>query len=146
MKESFDMLENVQISKRAITRLFVAAVVMVVAGAVIGTAVVIVALADGAIALGGPQLIAIDPGPVAGAVIGLVVASGLAGAGTVAAFAAWAGALLNTWRLEDKRWFTALAALGLVSFGWIALFAYVASGPDSTAPRPKRMTVAPAGD
>ncbi len=130
------MLEKFQaftISKPAITRLFKVAVAFVVVGAVGATAIVIWALANGAIAIGGPQFVTVNASSVAGAIVGLVIASLLTGIGTVAAVASWAGALLNTSRLEDKTWFSALLALGLVSLGWAAMIAYVLRGPDSTA-------------
>jgi hypothetical protein len=130
------MLEKFQtltMSKPAITRLFKVAITFVVAGTVSGTAVVIWALANGAIGIGGPQFVTVNAGPVAGALVGLIIASLLTGIGTVAAVVSWAGALLNTARLEDKAWFSALLVLGLISLGWLAMIAYVLRGPDSTA-------------
>jgi hypothetical protein len=126
----FQKFETFSMSKQAIVRLFKTAIAFVIAGAVVGTAVTIWALANGAIALGGPTFITIDPGTVAGALVGFAVASLLAGAGTAAAFVSWAGALVNTARLEDKTWFSTLLVLGLVSLGWLAMFAYALKGPD----------------
>ncbi len=128
------MFERMQMSKSTITRLFGVAVVLVMAGAVTGTAAVIAAVANGAITIGGSQLVSFDAGAIAGAIVGLVVASLLGGAGSIAAIAAWAGALMNTYRLADKTWFYALLGSGLVSLGWVALIAYVFRGPDSAAP------------
>lgn len=127
-----EKLENLSVSKPAITRVFKVAVALIVAGFAGSIAVVLWALVNGAVAFGGPQFVTIDTGPLAGAIAGLIVASLLTGIGTAAAVVAWAGALLNTARLEDKSWFTALLALGLVSFGWVAMIAYVLYGPDST--------------
>lgn len=124
------MFEQIEMSKPTITRLFVVAIAFVVAGSVGGTAVVIGGLANGAVAFGGSQLITLDPGPLAGTVVGLVVASLLTAIGTLAAVASWAAALLNTYRLEDKTWFVGLLVLGLVSLGWLAMIAYVVKGPD----------------
>ncbi|HEX4897307.1 MAG TPA: hypothetical protein VFV53_03000 [Candidatus Limnocylindrales bacterium] len=133
-------------SKVAVTRLFVAAVALVVAGAAIGIVAVVVALANGAVAFGGPQIVTVNGGPVAGAVAALIVASLVAGAGAIAAIAAWLGALWNTWQLEDKTWFTTLLVLGVVSLGWVAMVAYLLRGPDSTAPRAVQFgDAAPAG-
>ncbi len=126
------MFEKFEMSKRAITRLFKVAVAFVVAGSVSGTAVVIVALANGAVGFGGSQFISIDPGPFAGAVVGLIVASLLTAVGTIAAVASWTAALLNTSRLDDKTWFVTVLVLGLVSLGWVAMIAYVLKGPDGT--------------
>jgi hypothetical protein len=129
----FKQFDSFAVSKRAITNLFKAAIALVVAGAVSGTIVAIAALANGAVAFGGPAFVTINPGPFAGAVVGLLAASLLTAAGSIAAVISWAGALLNTSRLEDKTWFTGLLVSGLVSLGWVATFAYVVRGPDSTA-------------
>jgi hypothetical protein len=136
------MLANLQVSKSSITRLFMISAVFVAAGAVIGTAAVITALANGAISIGGTPFISLDPGQIAGAVVWLVVASILAALGTVGAMASWAAALLNTSRLEDKTWFSMILGLGLVSFGWVAMFLYVLRGPDSTQPARRTSSVA----
>ncbi|HEU4919235.1 MAG TPA: hypothetical protein VFT20_05800 [Candidatus Limnocylindrales bacterium] len=125
------MLDTFELSKPAVTRLFGVAVALVVAGAVIGIVAVIGGLANGAVALGGPQVVTINAGPVAWTIAGLVAASSCGAAGTITAIAAWAGALLNTYRLEDKTWFLALLVTGLISLGWVAMFAYVFAGPDS---------------
>ena len=129
-----ERFENLSVSKLAITRVFKVAVALIVAGSAGSIAVVIWALVNGPVAFGGPQSVTVDAGPVAGAIVGLIVASLLAGIGTAAAVVAWAGALLNTARLEDKAWFSALLVLGLISLGWVALIAYVLYGPDSTQP------------
>jgi hypothetical protein len=128
----FEGFGSFVMSRRAITRLFKVAIALVIASAVSGTVVVIVALANGAVAFGGSTVVTINPGPFAGAVVGLIVASLLTAIGTIAAVIAWAGALLNTYRLEDKTWFSTLLVSGLVSLGWIAMLAYVLRGPDST--------------
>ncbi len=125
-------LEKFSMSKPAITRLFKAAIAFVVAGSVSGTAVAIWALANRAITLGGSPFVTFNPATVAGAIVGLVIASVLTGVGTIAAIVAWVGALANTARLEDKTWFTTLLVSGLVRFGWIAMIAYVVRGPDGT--------------
>jgi hypothetical protein len=136
----FEKFQHLTVSKRTVSRLFKVAVGFVVVGGVSGTAIVIAALANGAVAFGGPQFITVNPGPFAAAIVGLIVASLLTSIGTVAAVVSWAGALLNTSRLDDKRWFAALLVAGLVSLGWLALIAYVLEGPDST-----NLTSAPAG-
>ncbi len=133
----FQILEKVSMSKSRITTLMKIAIAFVVAGGASGAAVVIVALANGAVTFGGAQLVAIDPATVVGAVVGVGVASTLVGIGTAIAVAAWVGALLNTARLQDKAWFAALLVLGLVSLGWVAMIAYVLRGPDgSVGPAP----------
>jgi hypothetical protein len=125
------MFEKFEMSKARISLLFKIAVAFVVAGAVSGAAVLIAALANGAIAFGGPHIVTINPGPIAEAIVGLSIASVLTGVGTCVAIASWVGALVNTWRLEDKTWFVALLVLGLASLSWVAVIAYVLRGPDS---------------
>jgi hypothetical protein len=121
-------------SKTTVTRLFGAAIALVVAGLAVGIVGVVVALANGAVAFGGSQIVTVEGGPFAGAVAALIVASLITAAGGVAAIASWLGALRNTWRLDDKTWFTTLLVLGVVSLGWVAMIAYLLKGPDSTAP------------
>ena len=118
-------------SKATITLLFGAAVVAVVAGTIIGIAAVVTGLANGAVALGGPQGVTLNGDALAGMIAARAVASLLIAAGTVAAVACWVSALLNTSHLEDKTWFAVLLVLGLVSLGWVAVIAYVVAGPDS---------------
>jgi hypothetical protein len=126
------MLEKLEVSKPAITRLFGVAITLVVAGVVTGTVGVIAALANGAVAFGGPQFVTINVGSAAWAIAALLAASLCGAVGTVAAIASWAGALRNTSRLEDKTWFLVLLVSGLISLGWIAMIAYALRGPDST--------------
>ena len=45
------------------------------------------------------------------------------------------GALLNTWQLDEKMWFSSLLAGGLLGLGVVAMIAYVVAGPDGTAER-----------
>jgi len=129
------MFDTITMSKATITRLFAGSAILVATGALIGTAAVIAARLNGAVTLGGDPFISIDPGQVAGAIVWLVVASIVAAIGTLGAIVSWAGALLNTYRLEDKTWFVSILGLGLVSLGWVAMFAYVLRGPDSTTAR-----------
>ncbi len=125
-------IQKFDMSKPAITRLFKVAIAFVVAGSVSGTAVAIWALANGAITLGGSAFVSFNPATVAGALVGLVIASLLTGMGAIAATVSWVGALANTARLENKTWFTTLLVSGLVSFGWVAMIAYILRGPDSS--------------
>jgi hypothetical protein len=120
-------------SKTTITRLFVAAVGAVIAGIVVGIAATVAGLANGAVVLGGPQFASLNGDVLAWTIAARVIGSLVIGAGIAAAIAAWVGALLNTYRLEDKSWFAALLFLGLVSLGWVAMIAYVFAGPDSLA-------------
>ena len=125
--------EIIRMSKKGVTRLFVAAVVAVGVGLVLGVAALWAALASDAIDVGGSNFIDVNGGSGAWIALGLIIVASLAMlAGSVAAVVSWIGALLNTWQLEDKMWFAALLALGLLGFGVVAMIAYVFAGPDGT--------------
>jgi hypothetical protein len=126
-------IEMIRMSKKKITRLFVAAVVAVGAGLVLGFAALGTALATDAIDFGGSYVIDVNGGSGAWTALGLVIVGSLVIlGGTVAAVVSWLAALLNTWQLEDKMWFWSLLALGLLGFGVVAMIAYVVAGPDGT--------------
>jgi len=87
----------------------------------------------------------------------MVVGFALAAAGGVAQLAAWIGALVNTYQLEDRAWFIVLLAGGLLGLGFglvgcAAMVAYVVAGPDAMAverspaqtPASRPATLAPA--
>jgi hypothetical protein len=134
-------IEMIRMSKKNITRLFVAAVVAVGAGLVLGFAALGTALATDAIDFGGSNVIDVNGGSGAWTALGLVIVGSLVIlGGTVAAVVSWLGALLNTWQLEDKMWFWSLLALGLLGFGVVGMIAYVVAGPDGT-----KQSVAPPG-
>ena len=118
-------------SKRSVTRLFVGAVVAFGAGLVLCFVALGSALASDAVDLGGSRLVHVNGGAGAWTALALAIVGSLVTlVGTVAAAISWLGALLNTWELEDKRWFASLLALGLLGFGVVAMVAYVTSGPD----------------
>ena len=119
-------------SKATVSRLFVAASVVVVAGLVIGLTALVVALVSGVVALGGRDVVAVNPAALAGMLVWLAIAALVIASGAVAALASWIGALLNTAQLEDKTWFAVLLVLGVFSFGWLAMIAYVVAGPDGS--------------
>lgn len=124
-------IETIRMSKKNVTRLFVAAIVTVCAGVALGCAALWGALASDAIDLGGSDVIDVNGGSGAWTALGLAIVGSLAIlVGTVAAVASWIAALLNTWQLEDKAWFGSLLALGVLGFGVIAMIAYVFAGPD----------------
>ena len=129
-------------SKTTITWLFVAAIAAVCAGIIIGIAATFEGLANHAVVLGGPQVVSVNGEVLAWTIAARAIASLVIAAGSVAAIAAWVGALVNTYRLEDKTWFAALLLLGLVSMGWVAMIVYVAAGPDSLAREATSVTVA----
>lgn len=136
-------IEMIRMSKESVTRLFVGATVAVVAGVVLGVAALWAALATDAIDLGGSTYIDVNGGSgawtaLALVIVGLLVMLG----GTIAAVVSWIGALLNTWQLEDKLWFGALLAGGLLGVGVIAMIAYVVAGPDGTTQSVARPRIA----
>ena len=122
-------------SKTTVTRLFVGANVAIVVGAVLALGTVVSALANGVITIGGPNVVTIDGEVFGGAFGWLLLAALVLAGGALATVASFVGALLNTWQLDDKTWFIALLALGLFSFGWVAMVAYVVAGPDGDLTR-----------
>lgn len=120
-------------SKAAITRLFLAGVAAAAIGALVVLVAVASALASGLLVLGGPAVVALNGSVAWSLVAPLLIGSVAIGAGAIAGVISWVGALLNTVRLEDRTWFAALLVLGLCSFGWLAMVAYVLAGPDGTS-------------
>ena len=129
-------------SKATITRLFLGAIVALAVGLVVGLATVVTAIAGGVVTIGGPAVVSVDGEVFAESLPWLLIAALVFVLGEIAALTSWIGALLNTWQLEDKTWFVALLVLGLVSFGWVAMAAYVLAGPDAMSPRVARPGVA----
>ena len=126
-------IETFRMSKKNIARLFVGATVAVVAGVVLGIAALWAALASDAIDLGGSNYIDVNGGSGAWTALALVIVGSMVMlGGTIAAVVSWIGALLNTWQLEDKLWFGALLAGGLLGLGVVVMIAYVVAGPDGT--------------
>jgi hypothetical protein len=79
----------------------------------------------------------------------MVVGFTMAAAGGVAQLAAWIGALVNTYQLEEKAWFFALLAGGLLGLGFgliqfAAMVAYLVAGPDAMALQPPERPTASA--
>jgi hypothetical protein len=136
-------IEMFRMSKKSVTRLFVGATVAVVAGVVLGVAALWAALASDAIDLGGSSYIDVNGGSGAWTALALVIVGSLVMlGGTIAAVVSWIGALLNTWQLDDKLWFGALLAGGLLGVGVLAMIAYVVAGPDSTTQSVARPRIA----
>ena len=136
-------IEMFRMSKKNVTRLFLGAIVAVVAGVVLGIAALSAALASDAIDLGGSDYIDVNGGSGAWTALGLVIVGSLVAlGGTLAAVVSWIGALLNTWQLEDKLWFGSLLAGGLLGLGVVAMIAYVVAGPDGTKQSVARPSIA----
>jgi H+/Cl- antiporter ClcA len=133
------------VSKVTVTRVFLGSVVAVIAGAVLAFAAVWIAYANGAFVMSGPDVVGVQPTPYAWTIAGLGVVAALAMiAGFIGGLVSWIGALLNTAQLEDKTWFIVLLVLGLVSFGLVAMIAYVIAGPDGTEQHTAQALHAPA--
>ena len=133
-------------SKTAITRLFIGSIVAVCAGVLLAIAALTAAFAGGGILMDGPDVVGIANPQFAWPLIALIVVAGLTIAGgAIGGLVAWIGALLNTAQLEDKVWFILLLVLGLLSFGFVAMVAYVIAGPDGTARRDPAATMHPGG-
>jgi hypothetical protein len=126
-------------SKPTITRLFVGGIVAIFAGLIVGLFAGILAFGSTQVVTDGPDVTAFHATPFAWTMIAVATVGFLAVVGgAVAGLVAWIGALINTAQLDDKLWFIVLLVLGLFSFGFFAMVAYVIAGPDSTEQLPVR--------
>lgn len=130
------------ISKSTITKFFVASVIALAGGSILAVTLVIIAYANGALIMNGPDVVGIHTSAfgwstIVLAAVGIIAMIG----GAIGQFVAWIGAVLNTSRLEDKTWFIVLLVLGLLSFGFVAMLVYLVGGPDGTAPDPAPGTI-----
>ncbi len=79
----------------------------------------------------------------------MIVGFAVAAAGCAVDLVAWIGALINTYQVYDKTWFIVLLAGGIVGLavalvGFAAMLAYVIAGPDGTSARRAEELQAPA--
>ena len=127
-------------SKSTVTRLFIASLLALAGGLVLGFVAVLLGYSNGAFVMNGPDVVGVQSTAMAWTVAALVVIGILAIiGGVIGQFVAWIGAVLETAQLEDKTWFLALLLLGVLSFGFLAMLAYVIAGPDgATAPATQR--------
>lgn len=75
----------------------------------------------------------------------MIVGLAVAAAGGIAQLAAWIGALVNTYQLQDKTWFVVLLVGGLLGLtvgliGFATMVAYLVAGPDGQTIRSLRET------
>jgi hypothetical protein len=122
-------------TKSTITKFFIGGIVAVVAGLIVAAAAVWAAFAAGEFVMDGPDVTGVRFTAFGWSMVGLMIVGGFSMmGGAIAGLVAWIGALINTAQLQDKAWFVLLLVLGLLSFGFIAMVAYVIAGPDSTQP------------
>jgi hypothetical protein len=120
-------------TKSTVTKIFVGSLIAITGGVVLLAAGLWLAYANGTFIMRGPDVVGIHPSAFTWSMAGLAIVGILAVVGgALAQFVAWIGAVLNTSRLEDKTWFIVLLALGLLSFGFIAMLVYLVAGPDGT--------------
>lgn len=121
-------------TKHTVTSLFVGSLLAIVCGPILAFVAIWAAYANGALVMNGPDVTGIQSTFFAGAMVVLMIIGVLALiGGAIGQFVAWIGAVINTARLEEKTWFIVLLVLGLLSFGLVAMLAYVFAGPDGTA-------------
>jgi hypothetical protein len=142
--------------KTTITKMWIAGLIVLVAGLLVGGVSVGLMLAFGgsfspAATGNGQDFVPRFDGffwtTVGFTVVGFTVAL----VGSIIQLAAWIGALVNTYQLEDKAWFIGLligGLLGLASgiIGFAAMIAYIVAGPDgmrTQAPQMPMYTPAP---
>lgn len=123
----------IELTKPNVTRVFVGSLLAIFGGLILMFAAMWAAYANGALVMDGPNVTGVETSffGVSMVVLSIVGCVAMVG-GIIGQFVAWIGAVLNTSHLEDKTWFIVLLVLGLLSFGFIAMIAYVIAGPDGT--------------
>lgn len=140
-------------SKASITRMWIAGLIVLVAGLAMGGISLGLMLANGgtwvpAASGSGSDFIPTINGFFWTTIGFMIVGFTIAAAGGIVQLAAWIGALVNTYQIEDKAWFIVLLAggiLGLVSgvFGFAVMVAYLVAGPDGMSAGRTRIAPAP---
>ena len=140
-------------SKFTITRIWIAGLIALAAGLIVGGAGLGLLLAYGghfapAVIGSGYDFIPTINGYFWVMISLMVVGFTVAAAGGVVQLAAWIGALVNTYQLADKAWFIVLFATGLLGLGFglvgfAGMIAYVIAGPDGMAVEQSRTPLTP---
>lgn len=126
-------------SKATVVRIFVGSVLALFGGLFLSFAAMIAASATGALVMSGPDVTGVENSAFGWSMVGLAIVGFIAMVGgAIGQLLAWIGAVINTAQLPDKTWFVVLLILGLLSFGFVAVLAYVLVGPDGTVPSSSR--------
>ena len=133
-------------SKTTVTRLFIGSGIALVAGAILAVAAIWLAIANDVFVMSGPDIVGIHGSTLGWSLVGIGIVGGMAVVGgAIGGLLSWIGALLNTWRLDDKTWFAVLLLLGIFNLGFFAMVAYLIAGPDGTDSPARQGAQAPAG-
>jgi hypothetical protein len=135
-------------SKSSVVKLWLGGMVAIAVGLVAAGAAVALMLAYGGTFSPAPSGEGYDFVPRTDAffwsmVTAIVAGGALATVGALVGLVAWVAALINSFQLPDKTWFTVTLVLGLVGFvmmpfGLIAMLLYVIGAPDGyEAKRPQ---------
>ena len=127
-------------SKNSVTRMWIAGLIVLVAGLAIGGISLGLMLANGgtwqpAVSGEGSDFVPTLNGFFWTTVGFMIAGFTVAAVGSVIQLAAWIGALINTYQFEDKAWFIVLLAGGLLGLvfglaGFAVMVAYLVAGPD----------------
>lgn len=153
-------------TKSAISKIWIAGLIAIVAGLIVGGVSLGLMLANGghyvpAASGNGYDFIPRLDGYFWTTIIFMIGGFTVVAAGGIAQLVAWIGALVNTYPLQDRTWFVVLLAGGLIglAFGltqFAVMIAYLIAGPDGSAERqpqfpqqapqgPRSSTLAPTG-
>jgi hypothetical protein len=136
-------LEEIEMTKSTVTKTWIGGLVVLALGLIVAGVSIALMLAYGGTFTAAPSGNGYDFVPRYDAffatMVTLIVAGGIAAtAGGLVQLVAWIGALVNTYRLQDKTWFVVLLLGGLLGFafgliGFAAMVAYLMAGPDGMA-------------
>ena len=135
-------------TKLGITRMWLAGLIVLVVGLLIGGVSLGLMLANGgtwepAASGSGSDFVPTINGFFWTTVGFMIAGFTIAAVGSVIQLAAWIGALVNTYQLEDKAWFIVLLAGGLLGLafglvGFAVMVAYLVAGPEGAPERALR--------
>ena len=100
-------------SKSTVTRVFIAGLIAVAAGAILIIAAVSLAFVGNVFITSGRDVVDVRPSALAWSLLGLGIVGGVGViGGLITGLVAWIGALLNASQLESKTWFAVLLLTG----------------------------------